>query len=87
MPAPNGKWRPPKIAMTPRMMAAGLDALKQIVDGGDEHTDDALVAAVFINMWAAYWADIEAVARKKTAGAPLITPQKPKGLILPPSLK
>ncbi len=64
------------------MIEAGLAALKQIVDGGDEHTDDGLVAAVFYEMWNAYWTEIEATGRKKTAGSPII---KRPNLILPGS--
>ena len=80
-PAPNAKFRIPKIALTKRMTDAGLNALSQMVNGAEEHTDEGLVAAVFYEMWTAYWSEIEEVGRKKAAGSPLV---RPPSLILPP---
>lgn len=84
-PTGNAKFRPLAVAVTPGMLEAGKNALAQIVNGDEEHTDDGLVAAVFIEMWNAYWTEIEGVRRKKTAGSPLVKPKT--GLILPPGTR
>jgi hypothetical protein len=77
----NKKIRAPKLAMTPEMMKAGLEALGVAMDA-PEARDDDLVAAVFLAMWTAYWEDVQKVQREKAKGSPIVQPFKPK-LIIP----
>jgi hypothetical protein len=77
----NGKFVPPKIAITRGMVDAGKLALDTLTaEGAPEATDDQLVAQIFFAMWEAYWREIENVKRSKDAGRLVKT--KPT-LILP----
>lgn len=78
----NKKIRAPSLAITKPMVDAGKGVLTAMLDNTEDHSDDALVAGVFFEMWRVYWEEIEQVRRKKMAGSPILQRPKPK-LILP----
>lgn len=78
----NKKIRAPKLAMTKPMIAAGIAILDAMTSAADDHTDDALVAGIFFEMWQVYWLEVMAVQKKRATIHPLTRPNTSK-LILP----
>ncbi len=80
----NKKIRAPKLAITKPMVDAGKAILDKMTSVADDFTDDALVAGIFYEMWAAYWTEVMAVQKKKATVHPFV---KPTGLILRKGIK
>jgi hypothetical protein len=77
----NGKFVPPKIAITRGMIEAGKQELDMLTaEDAPEASDDQLVAQIFYAMWETYWREIENVKRSKEPGR--LVKAKP-ALILP----
>jgi hypothetical protein len=82
----NHKRRAPAVMVTPCMMESGMAVLHKMAASPDNFTDGALVEGIFLHMWEAYWLEIDATHRKKTAGRPVVA-LRPHGLILPPGMR
>lgn len=78
----NKKIRAPKLAITKPMVDAGIAILDAMTSAADDHTDEALVAGIFYEMWSRYWIEVMEVQKKKATIHPLIRPNASK-LILP----
>lgn len=70
----NRKRRAPKVAVTPGMMAAGLEALKQMTDDVEAFSDRDVCAGIFAEMWRVYWDEVLAEAKKRAARPKLLLP-------------
>lgn len=78
----NKKIRAPKLAITKPMVDAGIAILDAMTSAADDHTDEALVAGIFYEMWCRYWIEVLEVQKKRATIHPLIRPN-PSKLILP----
>lgn len=88
----NHKIRPPKLAITRKMIEDGKAKLDELTamaldedtanDEPTDITDDLLVAEVFLAMWNVYWAEVMGEQRKKSSQSNVIMmPQK--GILRP----
>lgn len=78
----NKKIRAPKLAITKPMIDAGINILDKMTSNVENHTDDALVAGIFYEMWCVMHEEMEQVRRKKATVHPFVKPTTSK-LILP----
>lgn len=83
----NKRPRAPAMMVTEGMLDAGVKLFEFMASEPEKHTDRALVGGIFTEMWLVYWAEIQAVAKRKSAGLPIVQLRPAARLILPHGVK